>query len=288
MRVTPEDLASILRCPSCRRAGVTVSTDRTRCEACGTEQPREGNNLFYDPGADVSPEWREMQAGSVERYQDASYEEDQTIARLFGNFIAVGIDRTEAVLDLGCGPFKPLPPYVDQLGLAQYIGLEPLTVGVDRDYPCMVGAVAESIPLADHSVGAALFATSLDHIEAVDDAIAEVRRVVRPDGKLFFWIGLYEAETLASSKTFESIFVTGSPIKRAIRMAAAPVEYAHLFLRMRKRRRQLATGQRIDNAHCRYYTRQLVAESMAKWGLRVTRQIVPPGTCSIFVEAVAA
>lgn len=141
---------------------------------------RNGNNLIY--AGNGSREWTERQHESIERYADESYEEDPTQGQMFGNFIATGIDREDVVLDIGSGLFPDLPHYVAQLGLKRFLAIEPLTTPVDRSYPCLVGAVAERIPLKDGSVDAVLFATSLDHIEAEDEAIEEVKRVLKPGG----------------------------------------------------------------------------------------------------------
>ena len=122
--------------------------------------------------------WEMQQLLSIERYQDESYEEDATIGELFGGFIAVTLDRTKLVLDIGCGLHPSLPHYVKQLGLPNFCGIEPLTVEVERDFRCLTGVLAENIPLETGAAGAALFATSLDHIEDAKAAIKEVTRVV--------------------------------------------------------------------------------------------------------------
>ena len=245
---------------------------------------REGNNLIFSGKGSV--EWSDRQQDSVERYTDGSYEEDPTVAEMFGNFIATGLrSRDEVVLDIGCGLFTELPHYVAQLGLSRFIGLEPLTTPNNRSYPCLCGAIAEQIPLKDNSVDAALFGTSLDHIEAEDKAIEEVKRVLKQGGRIFFWQGLYEPQMLARQKTFEPIFVYPRGLKKLARIAAAPLEYSRIAYRMAKRRKQLETNADIDRVHFRYYTRARLADSLARWGLIKTRELLPPGQASIFVEA---
>lgn len=254
------------------------------CDELLSEPPvrRDENNLVFD--ARGSAEWLKRQNDSVERYVDESYEEDPTQGQMFGNFIATGIERDEAILDIGCGLFPDLPHYVAQLGLKRYLGLEPLTTPVARSYPCLVGVVAEHIPLKDATIDAVLFATSLDHIEAEDAAMQEVKRVLKPGGKIFLWQGLHDPLMLARKKTFEPIFGGKLTFKRAFRLAFAPVEYAHLGYRMAKKRRQLATGADIDGIHFRYYTRAMLDASLERWGLTKTRELMPPAMPSIFVE----
>lgn len=239
---------------------------------------RDGRNLIFE--TEGTAEWHERQAESVERYVDEHYEEDPHDGHQFGNFIATGLESRDAVvLDIGCGLFPHLPHYVAQLGLKRFVGLEPLTVAVSRVYPCLVGAIAENIPLRDGSVDAVLFATSLDHIDAEDAAIREVRRVLKPEGRIFFWQGLYEPEMIARQKSFEPI--AGS----WLRMIAGPLEYAVLFARMRKRKRQLETAADIDGVHFRYYTRKTFDASLARWGLTSVRELLPKGMPAVFVEA---
>lgn len=247
---------------------------------------RDGNNLIFELGG--SEEWQRRQSESVDRYVDEHYEEDPHDGQQFGNFIATGLEsRDEVVLDIGCGLFPRLPHYVAQLGLQRFLALEPLTVPVDRDYPCLVGAVAENIPLKDATVDAVLFATSLDHIDAEDAAIAEVSRVLKPGGKIFFWQGLYEPEMLARDKSFERA-LAGNVAKQAIRTAAAPLEYGLTAFRMWKRKRQLQTGADIDGVHFRYYTRDRFRQSLDRWGLTNVRELHPKGMAAVFVEAQVA
>lgn len=200
---------------------------------------------------------------------------------MFGNFIATGLpNRNAVVLDIGCGISPDLPLYVDELGLTNYTGLEPLDVDVRRTYRCLT-ATAESIPFESASVDAVLFATSLDHIADEDAAIAEVKRVLKPGGRIFFWQGLYEPIMLARAKTFEQSLAY-NPI------VGVPFILAEALLtvkRMWKRKRQLKTGARIDSAHERWYTRDRLRASLKRWELTAVRELEPPGTASIFVEA---
>lgn len=275
----------LLICPGCR-SSISRSGDAL---ACGNSHVvrRDGPNYLFDTAQALSAEWSEMQRGSIERYQHESYnDEELPILRLFGGFIAVQLPPDPVVLDIGCGLTATRPAYIDELGIDRYIGLEPLAVPVSREYPCLVGAVAERLPVENASVDAVIFATSLDHIEAEDEAIAECRRVLKPGGRIVIWQGLHEPKYLAASKTFEPIFARGSLWKRVLRIAAAPLEYGLLGYRMLRRARQLRTGERIDDAHCRYYTEAMMTASIRRWGLTETRRIIVPGTASMFVEAV--
>jgi len=119
-------------------------------------------------------DWEVQQAASVNRYLDSSYEADGTLGELFGGFIGVNVDRDALVLDIGCGLHPLEPDYIKQLGLTDFTGIEPLTSPIERNYKCLSGVTAENIPLPDSYAGAAIFATSLDHIEDAPKAIDEV------------------------------------------------------------------------------------------------------------------
>lgn len=248
--------------------------------------PKDTSNVFVGAGADSrSEQWKAMQEESIARYQDEHYEEDETIASLYGGFIAVSLKPGDTILDVGCGLFPDLPAYARGLDYRAYIGLEPLEVPIPRNYACLVGAVAEDLPLKDGSVDAALLSTSLDHIEDVDKAIAELKRILAPGGRMYIWSAVHEPEILAREKTFHNILYHGSLLKKAARIAAAHVEYGWLLWRMAKRRRDLEKGVPLDHAHCRYYTRDSLKRSIAGWGMTVERFILVPGSNSVFAEA---
>jgi SAM-dependent methyltransferase len=239
---------------------------------------RDGNNLIYQ--ANGSSEWEDRQRGGAERYADETYEEDPTVGHLFGNFIATGIhDRKAAVLDVGCGLFPDLPHYVAQLGLSRYLAIEPIAEPVTRSYPCMVGVMAEDLPLTDDSFDALILGTTLDHIEGAEAAMSELKRVLKPGGAIFIWQGLTDADVLATSSTLHRLRrgLVGIPL---IWGQAAILSY-----RMHKRRKQFAAGAPIDDIHYRWYSPSTLRDDLRKWGLEVAREIIVPGTNSMFVEA---
>lgn len=281
-----KSLIARMRCPSCGEAGLALGADAAACVHCGHKLPVRGTNVNAAGGTQLSAEWEEMQAGSVERYQDEHYEEDQTLARIFGGFIAVTIAPGDRVLDVGCGLFPKLPAYVDELNIGDYVGLEPLTTHVERSYVCVTGAVAENLPFKDSSFDAHILATSLDHIMDVDRAIGELRRVLAPGGRFYFWVGLADPEIVARAKTFHPIFFGQRGVRRVARIAAAYAEYGYFIYRMWSRRRKLDRGIPLDHAHCRYYTRQSLFADLAKWNLEVRRSLLVPGSNGILVEAV--
>ena len=287
--LTIDHVARMMKCPTCGAAGLTLADGAVACPQ-GHEVAVQGNSVQFEGAqAGLSEEWQAQQEIGASDYAEGEglSQGADALARLFGGFMAVSLRPEHKVIDIGCGMSGKLPGYVSELGLQAYIGLEPLPVAASPAYPLFSGAIAEKLPLRDGVLDAAMFATSMDRIEDIDSAVAEAKRVVGPDGRLYMWIGLYDPEEIARAKTFYNVLL-GSRVKRTARLLAAHVEYAHTLWKMRDRKRRLAKGIRIDPYHCRYYTRDRVKASLAQWGLKEVRSLVVPGAPSMFVEAVPA
>jgi SAM-dependent methyltransferase len=86
------------------------------------------------------------------------------------------------VLDVGCGPRGSLEWAA---AAAQRVGLDPLVeryraLGIDRHAMQYVAAPAEHIPFPDASFDIVASLNSLDHVDDVDAAVAEITRVAAP------------------------------------------------------------------------------------------------------------
>jgi SAM-dependent methyltransferase len=86
------------------------------------------------------------------------------------------------VLDVGCGPRGSLE-WATQA--ARRVGLDPLAeryreLGIDRHAMEYVAAPAERMPFADASFDVVASLNSLDHVDDVDAAVAEITRVATP------------------------------------------------------------------------------------------------------------
>lgn len=257
---------------------------------------RHGNTfLFTPPPAQsvdhpetdlaASSEWKRQQDESIGRYQDDSYEADGTLGELFGGFIAATLDRDGPVVDIGCGLHPILPHYVKHLALQQFIGIEPLSIIVDRGFICLAGVMAEQIPLKSGVANAAIFATSLDHIEDAPGAIKEVLRVLKPGAPLYFWLGVHDPHILAEAKTFGVVHNHSRGLRKWTRIFLAPYEHLHLWRAMKRRERDLSNGVKLDNAHVRYHQMKTIDDEMAGYGLQIVRRVLVPGSSSAFAEA---
>lgn len=243
-----------------------------------------GNNITYLKSSGLSDEWESRQDVSVSRYDAPDYNSFDAIPELFGSFIAARHEKGQIVFDIGCGISSKLPIYAQILPVGSYLGLEPLTKIVRRDYPCIIGAVSEKIPLADQSVDTIVFATSLDHVEDIEATGREVRRILKLNGRIVIWTGIYDPESISQAKSFHPILYHGSMLKRVVRGLLIPLDYLYLLYRTAQRARKMKNSIPLDNVHFRYYTRQSIEVQLEVWGFKVSRRVVVPGSSSMFIE----
>jgi SAM-dependent methyltransferase len=90
------------------------------------------------------------------------------------------------VLDVGCGP-QPIPSYLLNHPVEQIAGVDPLLPPEGHPF-LFVQGVAEFLPWPDESFDAVVVSTSLDHVFLLDKALAEIRRVLRPNGFFVTWV----------------------------------------------------------------------------------------------------
>ena len=112
--------------------------------------------------------------------------------------------RGKRILDVGCGPRGSLDWAADA---AARVGLDPLAddylaLGVDGRAMDYVAGVAESMPFADASFDAVASINSLDHVDDVGRAVAEMIRVLRPGGLLLVATELNHRARLTEPQTF--------------------------------------------------------------------------------------
>ena len=97
-------------------------------------------------------------------------------------------DCNGLVLDVGCD--DPATSAALFPPTAEYVGLDPFCV---RGEPFRLIGLGEFLPFRDASVANVVFNTSLDHILDWHRAIAEARRVLKPDGRLYLVTLIWES-----------------------------------------------------------------------------------------------
>jgi SAM-dependent methyltransferase len=105
-------------------------------------------------------------------------------SRLFRSLVEM--HATGRVLDVGCGVFGR-PYYLMSYPAKLISGLEPLAPFEAPDFELVQG-ISEQLPWPNESFSTVISATSLDHCMSLDRSLAEMRRVLRPGGKLLLWI----------------------------------------------------------------------------------------------------
>ncbi len=92
------------------------------------------------------------------------------------------------LLDFGCGPLA-VPAYLADWPLDQLAGFDPQKPFAPHPFP-FAQSLGETVPWPDHSFETVVIATSLDHVYLLDKALAEVKRVLVPGGRLLVWTAL--------------------------------------------------------------------------------------------------
>jgi SAM-dependent methyltransferase len=96
------------------------------------------------------------------------------------------------ILDLGTGEGQIARAATAVNGL-EVVGLDPtesqIAVAIERaGGPVYAMAGSDALPLPDQSVDAVVVCLVFEHVDAIDESMAEVARVLRPGGKFLFFL----------------------------------------------------------------------------------------------------
>ena len=136
------------------------------------------------------PIWLQLFENGQRAYQELPKEAScstwsNDFAMLFRDY--VDVYGAGAILDVGCGPYGD-PVYLSGFPPQSLCAIEPLPMVTQAEFT-VVRAFCEFLPWSDCSFDTVVIATSLDHVLSLNASLTEVRRVLKPGGKLLIWLG---------------------------------------------------------------------------------------------------
>jgi SAM-dependent methyltransferase len=111
--------------------------------------------------------------------------------------------RDARLLDIGCGPLGSL----EWATMARArVGLDPLadsyrSLGIAEQGMTYVGSLAERMPFPANAFDFVSSFNSLDHVDDLDQTIAEIKRVLAPDGSFLLLVEVNHPPTLTEPIT---------------------------------------------------------------------------------------
>lgn len=230
----------------------------------------------------------EKQENSLEEYNETHEKEQHSpiIKHLMNEFqslialhtIMNNINGT--ILDVGCGISKKYPLYFDKLknSTLTYIGLDPFEVNQrEREYMFINGKFEGLHKYLEIKFDYLLFSTSLDHFENLDAVRNEIQKVLKPQGLVFFWVGLHDGNIVArqslahSFKNF-NILNKLEVIKTIIKI---PLQILRTYLSILKREDKLKQNIPLDNLHFHYFTKSSLDDYMNSLGELIDKKHIP-------------
>lgn len=209
-------LIDLLACPSChcglRYEGpddgeIEVTQGEVICPLCESHFfIREGvPQMLLPQGSMKGDHWKEWMHKQAQGLQDYTFPDMKTkayfdgIAEEFGRFC----DLRGLILDVGCG-IGPHPAYAILSPDNIFIGLDPME-GHEKKEIDFVRGIGEAIPFRSAAFDWALSAASLDHFPEPQKVLAEVKRVLRPTGRMGLWVGVYDPDYLRRKYAWPSL-----------------------------------------------------------------------------------
>lgn len=187
-------------CVACKHVfPIILCTDgESKCAQCGFSYYVNKGNLGYDFRALLFTAFRDkyLLNAVLNNNSDLSYlhlkESSLSVSSRsdvvnFRDFMVKhGYGRE--ILDIGCGPL-PLPGYLqfDDRQDLNIVGIDPIE-NINFEGFKIIGT-GEYIPLCNDMFDTVIFGTSLDHLVSMEATIDECKRVLKPGGQVFVWMG---------------------------------------------------------------------------------------------------
>ncbi len=156
-------------------------------------QNQQKGNLFYR--AIIQDKTLNYIWGKKKRFDPIRLSNSPSIRKFFTSTVAPYIAPGDKVLDIGCGSgvfLSALGPLCRQLfGLdISHDMLQEAPKSICRlglKNVCVVNAGAEALPFADDEFDVLVLVDAIHHISNLQDTITEIKRVVKPQGKVLIF-----------------------------------------------------------------------------------------------------
>lgn len=158
--------------------------------------------------------------------------------------------RGQRVLEVGCGPLGQLLQFTDCVRH----GLDPLLHRyLEAGWPLAAYGVAyacacgEAMPYPDGVFDAVVAVNALDHVDDFGRVAAEIERVLRAGGRLFFEIEYHQPTLCEPQRLDDATVVAAFPRCRMVKVAERGKQ--EVFLLLGSRHREVSDGGRLAVWH---------------------------------------
>jgi len=144
--------------------------------------------------------------GAIAKILEIRAADAQQVAMRADYLSAVGVSAGGLIVEVGCGTGAVARTLAETFSTCHILGLDPSPFLIDRasksgqEIPNLRFAEGDArrLPLAEASVDALVFHTTLCHVPELDAALAEAHRVLRPNGTLAIFDADYASTSVAS------------------------------------------------------------------------------------------
>jgi SAM-dependent methyltransferase len=186
------NLTDLFVCSVCK-GELNIEHKEAVCLQCGRFFPSRHGVFDFTPipppdieVLDNWPLWEQLQANGLVSYTEAPELNLSVGSREDCKAFAEFAQPKGLVLDVGCGPQEQPAYAIDFPG--ELFGIDPLFGKQPRNFHFIQG-IGEYLPFQPDTFNQVLFGGTLDHMLSPKRALAEARRVLRPDGAIIIWFG---------------------------------------------------------------------------------------------------
>ena len=175
--------------------------------------------------------------------------------------------RDATVLDIGSGSFT-LPGYIEATGCKEFIGIDPIPTSSTPDFPLLVG-LGEMLAFRNETFDVVIVATSLDHVLDVDGTLAEICRVLKPGGRVYFWGG-FSSDASALDRSLPYVLFPRMSEYKPLDLEEAVSAYLQhraayeAALQHIEANTGLYETLLVDHYHFRHFTEEALIDAFAK------------------------